>query len=930
MQTSVRLAVDLGTTHTVAVIGRAGQEPRSLLFDGSPLLPSGVFLDTAGELHTGRDAQRLAASAPERFEPHPKRRIDEGTVLLGDREVPIEEVLATGLRRVAEEASASGLSPTETILTYPADWGPVRRAVLERAAATAGLGRVRLLAEPIAAATYCAEVLGQEIPRGGTVAIFDFGGGTFDVALVRREDDETGRFRTLAVGGLDDLGGLDIDMTLAAHLGRVVASRDTALWKRLFEPETTADLRDRLAFWGEVRAAKEMLSRTSTAPVALPGHNPMGLHLTRDELTSLAEPLVARAVDETRRTLERAGVAPAELTALLLVGGSSRMPLVATRLHARLGVAPSVPEQPELPVAFGALRFAVTDQADPVVSTPPATPPTGEPGVLNYAPYPVVGIPSPVPSPFPSPAPSPPPTPAGTQPPPMQTPAGTLPPRTEFTPQAPIRLTFRDIPKVPQGFQGHVRRVVGGALATVIVIVVAFAVSQYDWDGATGNLTDGLLDGVESLGDGIENQGATGPQLALVHEQQLSADGATAVAAVDGMALLAEVVEGETVVVAISPAGEQLWTRTLELEPTDLYLTVVEDLLIVDATASATNAGEDMRAALALADGALLWQRQWTDRADLAFYGTDAVVDQHPGMDDNALVRIDLTTGEDKWTKGGAEGESPDYRYRAATEWDDGEGTGTIPPNSHSLFDNLAAGDTIVELEPREGTGSVRDAADGGVAVSGDLPLDEDAWTVYDGLIVGLANDEASPGRDTLIAYSLADLGEAWRIELDVSYSVQSVKSCGPQLVCAALDHSDAHDQYKTVAYDTATGEEVWNVAVDWATDDHWYTSPSGMVHGDQSFDTVGHAKVIDFEGGIVLGDDEPLDSVLAVRQDRAVVEGYGSGFEVSVLDMATGTTTAGQTVGPDVPEHASLAGDLLVVLTGDMRAIVYTIPDLT
>lgn len=927
MQTPVWLAVDLGTTHTVAVVGRAGQEPRSLLFDGSPLLPSGVFLDADGALHTGRDAQRLAAADPERFEPHPKRRIDDGTVLLGDREVPIEEVLATGLRRVAEEAAASGLSPAQTVLTFPADWGPVRRAILERAAAISGLAPVRLLAEPIAAATYCADVLGREIPRGGTVAIFDFGGGTFDTAIVRREDDDTGRLRTLAVGGLDDLGGLDVDMALAAHLGRIVAAKDTTLWKRLFEPETTADLRERLAFWSEVRAAKEMLSRTSTAPVALPGHNPMGLHLTRDELQSLADPLVARAVDETRRTLERAGVDPAELTALLLVGGSSRMPLVATRLHARLGVAPSVPEQPELPVAFGALRFAVTDQTDPAASTPPATPPAGAPGALNYAPYPVVGLPSPVPSPAGAHAsPAPPPTPAGTLPPPMQTPPGTLPPRTTVPPQMSFRARPPTIGELPPPFRRHIMAVLAGSLA--IVIAVAVVISQIDWDGATGDLTDGLLDGVESLGDGIENQGATGPQLALVHERQLSS-GATAVAAADGIALLAEVAEGATTVEAVSPAGEQLWTRTLELEPTDLYLTVVEDLLLVDATASATDDGEDMRAAVALADGAFLWQQRWNDRTDLAFYGTDVVVDHHPGMDENALIRFDLTTGEEVWSKGGTEGQYPDFRFRAATVWDEGDGAGTMPPNSNALFDNLAAGDRVVELDPREGTGSVRDAAGGDVAVSGDLPFDGDVWTVFDGLVVGLANDEASPGRDTLIAYSLADLGEAWRIELDVAFTVQNVKACGPHLVCAALDHSDADDQYKTVAYDTATGEQRWEVAVDWATDDHWYTSPSGLVHGDQPSDTVSYAKVIDFEGGIRLGDGEPISSVLAVRDDRAVVEAYGNGFEVSVLDMANGATSAGSSVGPDVPEHASLAGDLLVVLTGDKRAQVYTIPAL-
>ena len=497
------------------------------------------------------------------------------------------------------------------------------------------------------------------MPRGRALAVFDFGGGTFDVRSSAARTTRRLFPRPRRSAASTTSAGSTSTAALAAHLGQRRRSATRAL-EAPSNPQTTGELRDRRAFWGEVRAAKEMLSRTSTAPVAVPGHGPVACTSPATNSTSLAGPLVSRAVGRDAAACSDApGVAPANSPGSSSSAAPAACPWSPTGCTPRLGVAPPVPEQPELPVAFGALRFAVTDQADPAVSTPPATPPTGEPGVLNYAPYPVVGIPSPVPSPFPSPAPSPPPTPAGTQPPPMQTPAGTLPPRTEFTPQAPIRLTFRDIPKVPQGFQGHVRRVVGGALATVIVIVVAFAVSQYDWDGATGNLTDGLLDGVESLGDGIENQGATGPQLALVHEQQLSADGATAVAAVDGMALLAEVVEGETVAYAISPAGEQLWTRTLELEPTDLYLTVVEDLLIVDATASATNAGENMRAALALADGALLWQRQWTDRADLAFYGTDAVVDQHPGH--------------------GRQRPGPDRPHHRRGQVDQGRGRGRVP-----------------------------------------------------------------------------------------------------------------------------------------------------------------------------------------------------------------------------------------------------------
>ncbi|MEU5875560.1 Hsp70 family protein [Glycomyces sp. NPDC047369] len=928
MNAPVWLAVDLGTTHTVAVIGRGGAEPRSLLFDGSPLLASGVFLDADGDLHTGRDAQRLAAADPGRFEPHPKRRIDDGTVLLGDREVPVEELLATGLRRVAEEAAASGLRPTDTVLTYPADWGPVRRAKLEAAADLAGMGTVRLLPEPIAAATYCAEVLGQEIPVGGTVAIFDFGGGTFDVAVVRRDDHG---LRTLAFGGLDDLGGLDVDMALAAHLGRVIAGRDPELWKRLSEPETTADLRDRLAFWAEVRAAKEMLSRTSTAPVALPGHNPMGLHLTRDELTSLADPLVARAVDETRRTVERAGVEPARLTAVLLVGGSSRMPLVATRLHSRLGVAPSVPEQPELPVAFGAFKHALAEP-ETAAPSPPVTP-------VAYAPYPVgsppqyppQGLPpqqSPQPTPqFAPPQPSPPF--ATSQPnaqfaPSQPTPAGPYPP-----PTTPYRPTVHTGP-LPTGGTPTKRWValsVFSSVVTVIVILIVIAANNSNIGGIFEDVTGGdLLEGIGDLGGDSATEG-TG--LDLVYEQTLAGTGAASVTAADGVAVIAEVNGGMTIASAFDAAGTELWKQEYDLEPTELHLLTVGNVLVIDALASATDEGQNMRAAVALDTGEFLWKQPWIDRNDVAFYGTDAIIEQRTGFDDNAVIRIDLTTGEEVWKKKGPEDLFiiDEYRIRAETVWDDGEEhPGTIPPNSYSLYDNLAAADRIVDLQPYEGTATVRSAADGGSLASGDLPLDSEMWTAFDGLAIGQLSDEASPGRAVLGGYSLDDLGEVWKHEFEAGYSVTNVKSCGEHLVCAAVENSTA-EQYQTVAVSTETGDLVWELnSIDWSVEESWYTTPSAVLHGDQVFDTLDEVRTADFAGQILQGESEPYMSVLAVKDGRAVVDQVSSSmtstsWEVFVLDPATGDRTPVQDAGADLPEHVAIAGDLVAVLTGDGNA---------
>lgn len=1015
MQTPVWLAVDLGTTHTVAVVGRGGQEPRTLLFDGSPLLASGVFLDADGSLHTGRDAQRLAAAEPERFEPHPKRRIGEGAVLLGDREVPVEELLATGLRRVADEAAATGQRAARVVITHPADWGPMRRAALERAAAIAGMDDVRLVPEPIAAATYCASVLGQEIPRGGTVAIFDFGGGTFDVAVVRREDDEQARLRTLAFGGLDDLGGLDVDMALAAHLGRIVNERDPELWQRLSQPETTADLRDRLAFWAEVRAAKEMLSRTSTAPVALPGHNPMGLHLTRDELTSLADPLVARAVDETRRTIERAGIAPSNLTALLLVGGSSRMPLVATRLHARLGVAPSVPEQPELPVAFGAFQHAVAEPDAPPAPSPPVTPPAAPNGPIAYTPFPIPDLraPAPVqlppasmtpaatPSPVAGPAPegaalagpdaeqaapslgapssgagsqtapsqaaqsqggqsqgaqsAPPsgstsgPSPAAPTSPPGFTPPGFVPPGgNPANPATPTSMPAQFPPPVHTGplpVGGPPERSWAGiAVVTSFVLVIAVALgvafTVTDWDGLFKGLTDDGLDGVLNSGDnangaeGGENTGASAAALALVAERELSPSGATAVTVADGIAYLAHVAAGETTVFAVGAEGDEIWSASYDLEPTELGLLVVEDLLVIDAKGSATDAGEDMRAAVAADSGEFLWKAPWSfhDRNDVAFYGTDVLIEQRDGFEENAAIRIDLATGDEVWAEYGPYDLFiiDDYRIKAETVWDEGEGAaGTLPPNSYTLFDNLAVTERFVDLDPDAGTAVLRKAGNGSSSGSGKLPFDSSMWTVFAGLAIGKLSEDESPGRAVLAAYGIDGFAKEWTLEFEAGFSIENVKPCGPGLVCAAMNHQNADDQYKSITVDIETGEILWQIGTDWAYDENWYSTSNGMVFGEQVFDFLSEAALLDFDGETRMGSNLGTN-VVAVQDDLAVTESFGLDSGLAVVSVATGIGTPVVSMGDNRIEYAVVAGNLLAIVTETGTARVYTVPDLS
>jgi molecular chaperone DnaK len=346
------LGVDFGTSNTVAVARWPDGRARPILVDGSPLLPSAVYAEPSGHLAVGRDAVHNARRDPGRFEPNPKRRIDDGLVLLGDQEFAVVDLIAAVLVRVADEwHRAVGPVRPEVTLTCPATWGATRRGLLAEAAARAGLERARLVAEPVAAATYFAEVLGRDVPIGSVVVVHDFGAGTFDASVVARTAEG---FEVLAVDGRDDIGGLDVDAAIVAHLGRQVAERDPATWQRLTEPSTLEERRAQRQLWDDVRIAKERLSRIQSADVIVPLLD-LEIHITRDELEELARPILDQTVRVTNDILRWANLPAGRLAGVFLVGGASRIPLVATLLHRALGEAPVVIEQPELVVAEGSI-----------------------------------------------------------------------------------------------------------------------------------------------------------------------------------------------------------------------------------------------------------------------------------------------------------------------------------------------------------------------------------------------------------------------------------------------------------------------------------------------------------------------------------------------------------------------------------------------
>ncbi len=353
---SLHVSIDFGTSSTCTVVSVGGGEPHVVVIDGQPLVPSAVFAAPDGTLFVGHEAERQAAVDPSRFEPHPKRRIDEGELLLGSTVMKVGDVVRSVLQRAVGEARryAGGAVVDLLVLTHPADWGAVRATELRNAAV--GLAKeLVLVPEPVAAAVF--HSAGYGLPDGGALAVLDLGGGTVDASVVAKQ----GRaFQVLATRGEPNFGGADIDQALLEHIGRTVSGTDPQAWRQLVEGREMADRRRRRVLRQDVRGAKETLSRHTYTDVPMPP--PFSdAHVTRADLEALiAEPL-GKAADLVPTVLREGGVSRQRLAGVFLVGGSSRIPMVSRLIHERTGVVPTTLDQPETVVARGALRAVRLD-----------------------------------------------------------------------------------------------------------------------------------------------------------------------------------------------------------------------------------------------------------------------------------------------------------------------------------------------------------------------------------------------------------------------------------------------------------------------------------------------------------------------------------------------------------------------------------------
>ncbi|SHN39193.1 Hsp70 family protein [Cryptosporangium aurantiacum] len=373
------LGVDVGLTNTVALLRRPDGRSSPLLFDGEPVLPSGVLLDADGTVLVGREAERAAATDPHHFEPAPRRHIAEQKFRLGERDTTPTDLLAGVLGAVAASAIATLGTVPPTALTYPVRWGAAEQKTLRDAALHAGFTDVTLIPEPVAAVA----AVGASMAVERRLAVVDIGARGFDVAVLA---PVSGRLAVVAVGGDPTIGGRRIDAAIAAHIAAAAGRQRRDIWRAIDRPRTVDQRRAQRQFWADVRAAKEALDEAAFVPVSVPGTADI-VPLARADMERFAGPVADRVARVTARVLREAGVKPQELDAVVLVGGSAPLPTLWTTMRDTLGVEPVQPEPPAFAMAGGALGRLAADLALPVGS-PLATAAMGVPHPPRVVPPP--------------------------------------------------------------------------------------------------------------------------------------------------------------------------------------------------------------------------------------------------------------------------------------------------------------------------------------------------------------------------------------------------------------------------------------------------------------------------------------------------------------------------------------------------------------
>jgi molecular chaperone DnaK len=348
------VGIDLGTTYSaVGHVNSAGKAQVIPNRDGEAITPSVVLLQDGGPL-VGTMAKRSAAVAPLDVVQFVKRHMGDPNfrhIASDGSQYRAEEISAFILKRLKEDAEEFLGEPVkQAVVTVPAYFDAARRKATSDAGTVAGLEVIRILNEPTAAALS----YGTERPPTGRFLVFDLGGGTFDVTVMDATSEE---LRVLAIEGNRNLGGFDFDNVLMGMLNRAfMADGGPDLFD---DTDSTAMLRER------AELAKHSLTTVAKTRVVLrAGAVTKTIAIHRDEFEEETRHLLNTTRDLTETAVEAAGLAWGDIERVLLVGGSTRMPMVRTMMAHLWGREPERGLNPDEMVVLGAAVQARIEEAN--------------------------------------------------------------------------------------------------------------------------------------------------------------------------------------------------------------------------------------------------------------------------------------------------------------------------------------------------------------------------------------------------------------------------------------------------------------------------------------------------------------------------------------------------------------------------------------
>ncbi len=350
------VGIDLGTTYSViAHLDTAGRPWTIPNAEGDLITPSVVLFD-GDTIVVGKEAVKAAALEPERIAQFVKR--DMGSPVysraINGEHLPPEVIQSLVLEKLKRDAEPKLGEIRQVVITVPAYFNEPRRKATQDAGQLAGLEVIDIINEPTAAALAFGVQHGfltakGEAKQAETILVYDLGGGTFDVTLMQIDGRD---YRTLATAGDVHLGGIDWDQRIVDHVAEAFKSKHHGLDPR----ENPAGLQRLLR---EIEDAKRSLSAREHVTINFEhaGHG-VRVPLTRQQFEMMTADLLDRTRFTTTNLLREAGMKPTDLTRLLLVGGSTRMPMVASMLEKELGFKPDRSLSVDEAVAHGAAIYA--------------------------------------------------------------------------------------------------------------------------------------------------------------------------------------------------------------------------------------------------------------------------------------------------------------------------------------------------------------------------------------------------------------------------------------------------------------------------------------------------------------------------------------------------------------------------------------------